>query len=85
MRKLGLDHVRAHNAEACSCGEGGMQDCDPRRKESERIFSVAGNIMSKKQARLTCDYLEAHLPAQGLAGDEGVAGHRESSLGVDKY
>ena len=85
MRKLGLDHVCKHNAEAFSCGEGGMQDCDPRRKESERIFFVAGNIVSQKQARLTCDYLEAHLPARGLAEDEGAAGHRKSSLGVDKY
>ena len=48
----------------------------------ERTFSSAGNIMTKKRARLSSDDIEGRVATRGLAESEGVDGHQEGSLGA---
>ena len=48
----------------------------------ERKFSLAGNIMTKKRARLSSDDIEGRVATRGLAESEGVDDYQEGSLGV---
>jgi len=54
----------------------------------ERMFSSAGNIMTRRRVRLSCDHLEELMylhevrKKESLAKTEGVDSHQEGSLGA---
>ena len=49
----------------------------------ERLFSMTGNVMTKKRSRLTCDNMEDLVYLQrGVSTGAGVGGGQEDALEV---
>ena len=48
----------------------------------ERLFSTAGNVMTQKRSRLTCDNMEELVYLHKVAAGAGVGGGQEDALGV---
>jgi len=46
------------------------------------LVSTAGNVMTKKRSRLTCDNMEELVYLRGVAAGAGLGGGQEDSLGV---